>query len=60
MGITIGGWQGAGTVRPMKAHIGTILTMITTSKAGSCMKATGIMRITAGTTEMTAITTIIN
>jgi hypothetical protein len=24
------------------------------------MKATGIMRITAGTTEMTAITTIIN
>lgn len=59
MGITTGGWQGAGTVRPMKAHIGTIPTMITTGKAGSCMKATGIMKITTGTTDVTAITSIV-
>ena len=56
MGIAISGWLGAGIVRPTKGHIGTILIMITTGKAGSCMKGTGIMRITTGTTVMTAIT----
>jgi hypothetical protein len=40
----------------MKGHIGIILTMITTGKGGSCMKGTGIMRITTGITVMIAIT----
>ncbi|MGD0792950.1 MAG: YXWGXW repeat-containing protein [Terriglobales bacterium] len=44
---------------PYKAHIGIIPTMITTGKAGSCMKATGIMRITTGTTDTSAITSTV-
>jgi hypothetical protein len=40
----------------MKEQLGTIPTMITTGKAGKCMKATGIMTTTTGSTDMTAIT----
>jgi len=44
----------------MRARIGTIPTMITTGKAGSCTKATGIMRITTETTDVTTIIAIIS
>ena|ERR1700688_100290 len=53
-GITIGGWRVAGIVRRTKAHIGTILTMTTSSKAGNCTKATGITRITTEIAEIMA------
>jgi hypothetical protein len=39
-----------------KEQLGTIPTMITTGKAGNCMKATGIMTTTTVNTDMTAIT----
>lgn len=51
-------YRGAGTGHPMREHIGTILTTITTSKAGSCMKATGIMKTTSGIADTMAIITI--
>jgi len=35
MGIAMRGWQDAGIVRLMKAHTGTILITITTSKAAN-------------------------
>jgi hypothetical protein len=53
-GVTMPGCQDAGTVRLMKGRIGTILTTITSGKAGNCMKAIGIMRTTTGTTETMA------
>jgi hypothetical protein len=56
MGITIGGWQGAGTDRHTKGPIGTIPITITTSKAGRCMRATGIMKITRIMPETRAMT----
>jgi hypothetical protein len=40
----------------MKEQLGTIPTMITTGKAGNCMKATGIMTTMIGITGTTAIT----
>jgi hypothetical protein len=60
MGTTTGGWQGVGTVRPTKGRTGVILITITIVKAGGCMKATGIMRITTGIGATTKITTIID
>jgi hypothetical protein len=48
MGVTTGGWPGIGNVHLTKGHIGLILTTITIVKAGGCMKATGIVRITTG------------
>ena len=53
-GIT-GGWRDAGTILPMKGHIGTIRTMITINRVGSSMKATGIMKTTTAIT-MTRVT----
>jgi hypothetical protein len=57
MGIITGGRQGIGSVRPMREHIGFILTTITIVKAGDCMKATGIVRTTTGIAGTTTITT---
>jgi hypothetical protein len=42
----------------MKAPIGIIPTTITTGEDGSYTKATGIMKITTATTDVTATTTI--
>jgi hypothetical protein len=55
--ITIAGWLDDGTIRHMRELPGTILTTTITGKAGSCMKATGIMKTTTGITGMEAITT---
>jgi len=57
MGITTGGWQGIGSIRLTKEHIGFILTTITIVKAGDCMKAIGIVRTTIGIAGTTTITT---
>jgi hypothetical protein len=57
MDITNGGWQGIGSVRPTKEHIGFILITITIVKAGDCMKAIGIVRTTIGIAGTTTITT---
>jgi hypothetical protein len=43
-GIAIVGWRGDGNSLPTREVIGTILITIITSKAGGCMKVTGIMR----------------
>jgi hypothetical protein len=45
--VTIAGWRAVGINRPTRELTGIIPTMITISKAGSCMKAIGIMMITA-------------
>jgi hypothetical protein len=58
--VTIAGWLDDGTVRHMRELPGAILTTTITSKAGSCMKATGIMKTTTPMREMRAITTIIS
>jgi hypothetical protein len=52
------GFLADGIVRHMRALIGAIRTTTTTSKAGRCMKATGITKTTAITTTaaMIAIT----
>lgn len=56
-GVTMRGWLDGGIVLLMKAHIGTIPTTITTGRVGSCMKATGIMKITKGTAAKITDTT---
>jgi hypothetical protein len=43
----------------MKALIGTILITIISRRAGNCMRATGITRITANIAMITDTTTII-
>jgi len=58
MGVTIGGLLVVGTVRLMKEPIGTIPTMTTTGRVGRCTKATGTMKITTATTDVTVTTTI--
>ena len=58
-GVTTSGWEGAGIVPLMKAHIGTILTTIITGRVGKCMKATGTMRITTESTGTMARITVI-
>jgi hypothetical protein len=58
MVIAIAGSPGAGTGHHMREHIGTILTTITTGKAGRCMKATGTMRTTIEVADRMTIATI--
>jgi hypothetical protein len=51
------GCLGDGIIHRMRARIGAILTMTTTTMDGICMKVTGIVKIMAIIT--TSITTII-
>ena len=55
-GAAISGFQGDGTVRPMKAHIGRVPAMNTSGKAGSCVKVTGTATIADRDTTTTTIT----
>ena len=51
-GTAISGYQGAGTVRLMQGHVGAVPAMSTSGKAGSCVRATGIMTITTVVTDL--------